>query len=92
MLHHVIISRVIEKNQQFKYDNNKHNPYWMIDGPWYNKYICTKLYGTVFGKYIKMKELAYTILCVLLMYMRNNIHNMLMRVTAVEVMHYHLIR
>ena len=30
----------------------KINTYWIIDGPWYNIYICTKLQRTVFEIYI----------------------------------------
>ena len=34
------MSWIIETNQQFKYDIDKHNPDCITCGPWYNTYIC----------------------------------------------------
>ena len=53
VLHHVGMSCIIETNQQSEYDIDKHNPYWITDGPWYKTSICTKLHETVFEKCIR---------------------------------------
>ena len=53
MLHHVGMSRIIEINQQLEYDIEIHNPDWITGGPWYSIYICKKLHGEVFEKYIR---------------------------------------
>ena len=33
------------KNEQSKYDMDKQNSEWITGGPWYNTFICKKLYG-----------------------------------------------
>ena len=48
VLQHIGLSWIIESNQKFEYDIDKHNTYWLTNGPWYNTSICTKLHGTVF--------------------------------------------
>ena len=53
VLQHVGMSWKIETHEQLKYDMDKHNPDWIIYGPWYNKYICKKIYGTGFEEYIR---------------------------------------
>ena len=40
------------KNQQLKYDIDKHDPGWITGGPWYKTYICKK-FETVFENYIR---------------------------------------
>ena len=40
VLHHVGILWITETKRHLEYDMDKHNSYWMIDGPWYNKYMC----------------------------------------------------
>ena len=32
---------------------DKHNPYRITGGPWYNTYICKKLHGKMFEGYIR---------------------------------------
>ena len=64
VLHHVVMSWIIETNQQLEYDIDKHNPDCITDGPWYNRYICTKLHGTVLEIYIRNSITnRYNILC-----------------------------
>ena len=91
VLHHVSMSWIVETNQQLDYDIDNHNPDWITDGPWYNTYICTKLHGRVFGKLLEVQELTDIIVRVILVHMRNIIHNLLMMVAAMVVMHYHQI-
>ena len=45
--HHVGMSWIIEPNEQLNYDIYKHNPDWITDGPWYNKYICKNNWNSV---------------------------------------------
>ena len=45
MLHHVGMQWKIETNQQLEYDIDKHNPYWVTCGPYYNTYICKNYTG-----------------------------------------------
>ena len=64
VLHHVDMSCIIETSQRLEYDIDKHNPYWITYGPLYNKFIFTKLYGTVFEKYIRdARTDRYNIMC-----------------------------
>ena len=43
---------------------DKHNPYWITDGPWYKKYICKKLHGKVFENYtINVRTDIYNLIC-----------------------------
>ena len=64
MLHYVGISWIVETNQQFKYDIDKHNPYLITYGPQQNTYICTKLHGTVFENYIRNERTdRYILMC-----------------------------
>ena len=49
VLHHVGMSWIIETQEQLRYDLEKYNTYRITGGTWYNKYICKKLHGTVFG-------------------------------------------
>ena len=64
MLHHVGMSYIIETDQQFKYYIDKHNPYWITGGPWYNTSICKKLHVTVFENYIRNSRTdRYKLMC-----------------------------
>ena len=64
VLHHVALSWIFESNQQLEYDIDKHNPNWFTNGTWYNTYICTKLNGTVFEKYIRNARTdRYNLMC-----------------------------
>ena len=64
VLHRVGLSWIIETNQQLEYDIYKHNPYWITDGLWYNTYICKKLHGTLFEKYIRNERIdIYNLIC-----------------------------
>ena len=63
-LQHVGKSWIIETREQLKYDMDKHNPYWITVGIWYNTSICKKLHGTVFGEYIRNAITdIYNIMC-----------------------------
>ena len=53
VLHHVGLSWIIETNQQWEYDIDEHSSNFLTNGHWYNIYISTKLYGTVFDIYIR---------------------------------------
>ena len=50
MLHHVGMSWIISPKQEMDYDNftNSKNLSWFDTGPYHNKNICSKLYGTTF--------------------------------------------
>ena len=50
MLHHVGMSWIISSKKEIDYDNftNSKNLSWFDIGPWHNKNICSKLYGTTF--------------------------------------------
>ena len=42
----------------------KHDPNGLTNGPWYNTYICKKLHGTVFEKYIRNSRTErYNLMC-----------------------------
>ena len=53
LLHHVGMSWIIKTHEQLKYDMEKHNPYWITGGTWYNTSICKKLHVTVFEAFIR---------------------------------------
>ena len=53
LLQHVGLSWIIESNQKLEYNIGEHNPDWLINSPWYNTHIWTKLHGTVLEKYIR---------------------------------------
>ena len=88
ILHHVCLSCIFESNKQLEYDIDKNNPDCLTNDPWYNTSICTKFHGTVSENILEMQELIDIILCVLLMRMINNIHNMLMMLSVVVVKQY----
>ena len=50
MLHYVGMSWIISSKKEMDYDNftNSKNLNWFGTGPWHNKNICSKLYGTTF--------------------------------------------
>ena len=52
MLHHVGMLWIIENHEQLKYDVDIQNSDWLKGGPWYNTYICNKLYGRLFEGFI----------------------------------------
>ena len=52
MLHHVGTLWIIENNEELKYDMGIQNLDWLTGGPWYNTYICKKLYGEFFEVFI----------------------------------------
>ena len=55
MLHHVGMSWTISSKKEMDYDkfSNHENVSWFETGPWHNKNICSKLYGTNFEGFIK---------------------------------------
>ena len=68
MLYHVDMSWIISSNQEMEYEmNTKINHLdWLNKGPWYKKYICSKLHGIKFGGFITQALIErYTIMCCL---------------------------
>ena len=64
LLHHAGMSWIIETREKLKYDMEKHNPDSITGGTWYNKYICKKIYGTVFEEFIiNARNDRYNIIC-----------------------------
>ena len=53
--HHAGISWMISSKEEMYYDNftNRKNLGWYDTGPWHNKNICSKIYGTTFEGFIK---------------------------------------
>ena len=64
MLHHVGMIWIIENYEDLKYDMEIQNSDRMTGGPWYNTYICKKLYGKLFEGYIiNARTGRYNIIC-----------------------------
>ena len=66
MLHHVGMSWMIISKEEMDYDNftNSKNLGWFDTGPWHNKNIYYKLYGTNFeGFIIQARTYRYNIMC-----------------------------
>ena len=64
MLHHVGMIWIIENLEDFKYDMEIQNPYWMIGVKWYNISVCKKLHGKLFeGFIINARTDRYNIMC-----------------------------
>ena len=66
MLHHVGMSWMISSKKEMDYDNfsNHENFGWFETGPWNNKNICSKLYGTTFEGFINQARIdRYNIMC-----------------------------
>ena len=66
MLHHVGMSWMISSKKEMDYENfsNHENVGWFETGPWHNKNICSKLYGTTFEGFIKQAITdRYNIMC-----------------------------
>ena len=66
MLHNVGMSWIISPEKEINYDNftNSKNLEWFDTGPWYNKNICYKLYGTTFEDFITQARTdRYNIMC-----------------------------
>ena len=77
MLHNVGMSWMIRSKEEIDYDNftNSKNLGWFDTGPWHNKNICSKLYGTTFeGFIIQDRTDRYNIMCSLVAHdrMENN--------------------
>ena len=51
VLNHMGLYWLISSNKHMEYDMK--NTDWFNKGPWYNRAICSKLQGTVFGDYIR---------------------------------------
>ena len=65
----------------------------MIGGPWYNTYICKKLYGKLFeGFIINARTGRYDIICSIYAYERYINHLSFMVAAAVEIVQYHKIQ
>ena len=66
MLHHVGMSWIIISKKEMEYDNftNSKKLDWFDTGPWHNKNICSKLYGTTFEGFITQSRTdRYNIMC-----------------------------
>ena len=66
MLHNVGMSWMNSSKKEMDYDNfsNHENVGWFETGPWHNKNICSKLYGTTFEGFIKQARTdRYNIMC-----------------------------
>ena len=66
MFHHVGMSWIISSKKEMDYDNftNSKNLDWFDTGPWHNKNICSKLYGTHFKGFITQARTdRYNIMC-----------------------------
>ena len=66
MLHHVGMSWMITSKKGMDYVNFSYrdNVGWFDKGPWHNKNICSKLYGTTFEGFIKQARTdRYNIMC-----------------------------
>ena len=53
ILHHVGMLCIIKTYEKLKYDIDKQNSEFVIDGPWNNTSICNKLHGKVSEGFIK---------------------------------------
>ena len=60
MLHHVGMSWIIISKKEMNYNNftNRKNLEWFDTGPWYKKYICSKLHGITFEDFITQARTA----------------------------------
>ena len=92
LLHHICISKIIETLEQLKSDIYNHNQDSIIGGPWYNTSLCKKKEKQCLKNLLQKQELIDIISCFLLIHMRNNSHNLLMKVTDVVVMRYNQIQ
>ena len=55
---------IIENHEQLQYDMDEQNLEWTTGGPWYNTYICKKLYGKLFEGFIRnWRTERYYIMC-----------------------------
>ena len=66
MLRHVGMSWIISSKKEMDYDNftSIKKLEWFDTGPWYNKNICSKLYGTNFEDFItQARKYRYNIMC-----------------------------
>ena len=64
ILHHVGILWIVETREKLQYDTDKHNSEWMTGGPWYNTYICKKIHGKLFERFIiNSRTDRYNIMC-----------------------------
>ena len=70
VLHHVVMSYIIDTHEQLKYDMDKHNPNWITGGLWYNTSICKKCIGNCLKNLLEIPELTYIISYILLMHIK----------------------
>ena len=92
MLHHVGMLWIIEAHEKLQYDMYKHISDWMRGDPWYNTYICKKLYGKVFEGFIRNeKNDRYDIMCDIDTH-EKLIHKNVIIEESVVVIHYHQIQ
>ena len=52
VLQHVGLSWIIQSNQKLNYDPQRHCNSWMINFPWYNTMICSRLHGLLYEYYV----------------------------------------
>ena len=64
VLHHVGSSQIIYLNKHMKYYTKENSLDWLNKGPWYNKSVYSKLYGTVFEVCIRNDRTdRYNLMC-----------------------------
>ena len=51
MFQHVVLTWIIQSNQKLNFDSHHHCYSWIINGPWYNTTICSRLHGFSFEYY-----------------------------------------
>ena len=73
MLQHVGVLWIIETHEELKYDMDIQNSVWFTGGPWYNTYICKKLHGKLFERFIiNARTEIYNIMCYINEYERDH--------------------
>ena len=65
ILHHVGMSWIIFSNNEMKYEIDESNhQYWFDKGPWYNRFICSRLHGSLFEGFIThARTNRYNLMC-----------------------------
>ena len=58
------LSLIIQSNKNLGFDFQNNCPYWILNSPWYNTTICSKLHGLVFEDYFTTsKRDKYNLMC-----------------------------
>ena len=74
ILHHVDMQWIIRSNKLMKYEiDESNNQDWLTKGPWYNKSICSRLHGSLFGYFITHSITdRYNLMCSLVSHDKKN--------------------